>query len=81
MINFIAATMGSGNIALAYVIMKNGYIGGSILILIGGLLSYYTGLLLTICGSYTNKNKYEEIAYAIYGSRMAKITSVLMLAA
>jgi hypothetical protein len=53
-INFIAATMGSGNISLAYVIMKNGYVGGCILILIGGLISYYTGLLLAICGSYTN---------------------------
>jgi len=73
--------MGSGNISLAYVIMKNGYIGGCILILIGGLISYYTGLLLAICGSYTNQNKYEEIAYAIYGSKMRKITSVLMLAA
>jgi amino acid permease len=52
-INFIAATMGSGNISLAYVIMKNGYVGGCILILIGGLISYYTGLLLAICGSYT----------------------------
>lgn len=53
-INFIAATMGSGNISLAYVVMKNGYLGGCILIIIGGLISYYTGLLLAICGSYTN---------------------------
>ena len=77
---FVAGTMGCGNISLAYVLMKNGYFLGYFLILFGGLISYYTGMLIVKCAHKTNKNKYEDIANSIYGPKMAKITSLLILA-
>ena len=79
-INMVAITMGAGNISLSYVLMKNGYLFGSILILIGGILSYYTGMLIVRCSHFTGKLRYEEISAAIYGPKMGKLTSILMLA-
>ena len=76
---FVAGTMGCGNISLAYVLMKNGYFLGYLLILLGGLLSYYTGMLIVKCAHLTGKNRYEDIALSIYGPKIAKLTSLLML--
>ena len=76
---FVAGTMGGGNISLAYVLMKNGYFLGYLLILLGGLLSYYTGMLIVKCAHLTGKNRYEDIALSIYGPKIAKLTSLLML--
>ena len=75
----VAITMGAGNISLSYVLMKNGYILGQLLILIGGILSYYTGMLIVKCSHFTGKLRYEEISCAIYGPTMGRITSILML--
>jgi amino acid permease len=79
-VNFITGTMGFGNITLAYVLMKNGYFLGYLLIMLGGLLSYYTGMLIVKCAHLTGKNRYEDIALSIYGPKIAKLTSLLMLA-
>jgi amino acid permease len=48
-ISIVAATVGSGNISLAYAFMKNGYILGMMTILVGALLSCYTGMLIVKC--------------------------------
>jgi amino acid permease len=66
-ISIVAATVGSGNISLAYAFMKNGYILGMITILIGALLSYYSGMLIVKCAHKTGKLRYEDIASEIYG--------------
>jgi amino acid permease len=54
--------VGSGNITLAYSIMKNGYILGCFLITLGAVLSYYTSMLLIKSSDYTKKVRYDEIA-------------------
>jgi amino acid permease len=66
-ISIVAATVGSGNISLAYAFMKNGYILGMMTIIIGALLSFYTGMLIVRCSHYTGKLRYEDIASSIYG--------------
>ena len=66
-ISIVAATVGSGNISLAYAFMKNGYILGMMTIIIGALLSLYTGMLIVKCSHYTGKLRYEDIASSIYG--------------
>jgi amino acid permease len=60
--SLIAATVGSGNITLAYSIMKNGYLLGTFLIILGAVLSYYTSMLLIKSSDYTKKVRYDEIA-------------------
>jgi hypothetical protein len=60
--SLIAATVGSGNITLAYSVMKNGYILGTGLIILGALLSYYTSMLLIKSSDYTKKIRYDDIA-------------------
>jgi amino acid permease len=69
-ISIVAATVGSGNISLAYAFMKNGYILGMMTVLIGALLSYYSGMLIVKCANVTGKLRYEDIASEIYGPRM-----------
>lgn len=66
-ISIVAATVGSGNISLAYAFMKNGYVLGMMTIMIGALLSYYTGMLIVKCSHKTGKLRYEDIAAEIYG--------------
>lgn len=66
-ISIVAATVGSGNISLAYAFMKNGYILGMMTIIIGAMLSFYTGMLIVRCSQYTGKLRYEDIASSVYG--------------
>ena len=75
----VAATVGSGNITLAYAIMKNGYILGPLIVALGAMLSYYTSMLLVKSADFTGKVRYEDIALQLYGPRASKITSVLCL--
>ena len=44
--SLIAATLGSGTISFAYIVMKLGYALGPILIVLGACISYYTGMLI-----------------------------------
>jgi amino acid permease len=53
--SLIAVTLGTGTITFPYAVMMNGIVWGTMLILIGALVSYYTGMLLVI----TSKFKYE----------------------
>ena len=59
--------------------MKNGYIFGPILIILGALVSYYTGMLIVKCAEKTDRTRYEDIALVIYGKRAARFTSILNL--
>ena len=73
--SLIAATLGSGTIAFPYAVMMNGYILGPLLILLGAGISYYTGMLIVRCSEKTDRTRYEDIALAIYGKRVARFTS------
>lgn len=65
--SLVAATVGSGNITLAYAIMKNGYVLGPIIVTLGAMLSYYTSMLLVKSAEFTGKVRYEDIALQLYG--------------
>lgn len=75
----IAATLGVGTLTFPYIIMENGLIGGSLLVLFGALVSYYTGLLVVICQDYTGKFRLQDIAQALFGRKMALLTSIAYL--
>jgi len=51
--SLIAATLGSGTITFAYAIMVNGIILGILMILLGALISYYTGMLIVKVSNIT----------------------------
>jgi amino acid permease len=65
--SLIAVTLGSGTISFAYAVMMNGYVLGTILIVMGAALSYYTGMLIVRCAQITGRTRYEDISLAIYG--------------
>ena len=75
----IAATLGGGTISLPYAVSENGYVLGPILILLGALVSYYTGMLLVAVGEKVDTDKYEVMALEAYGDRCRKITSVMLV--
>ena len=59
--------------------MKNGYILGPILIILGAVNSYYTAMLMVKCSENTGKTRFEDIALKLYGPKMSKLTSILNL--
>mmetsp|Transcript_105271 Transcript_105271/g.145620 ORF Transcript_105271/g.145620 Transcript_105271/m.145620 type:complete len:351 (-) Transcript_105271:123-1175(-) len=59
--------------------MENGIGLGCILIVLGALTSYYSGMLLVHCSGYTRRHRYEDIALKLYGDRCRTITSILNL--
>jgi len=75
--SLVAATLGSGILSFAYVVMKVGYILGPILIIFGALISYYTGMLIVKASVATGKTRYEDIALELYGQRISRLISVL----
>jgi len=77
--SLLAATLGSGTLAFAYVVMKVGFILGPILIICGAFISYYTGMLIVKASIATGKIRYEDIAMELYGPRISRLTSVLNL--
>lgn len=77
--SLIAITLGSGTLSFPYGVMMNGYILGPIIIVLGALLSYYTGMLIVKSSERTGRTRYEDIAFAIYGKRMAIVVSYLNL--
>lgn len=77
--SLIAATLGAGTLTFPYAIKENGIAWGGILVVLGALISYYTGMLLVITSNHTNRHRYEDMADALYGKRVAIFTSVMNL--
>lgn len=77
--SLIAATLGAGTLTFPYAVMENGIAWGTILIILGALISYYTGMLLVITSNHTKRHRYEDMAEALFGKRMAIFTSVMNL--
>jgi amino acid permease len=59
--------------------MVNGIGLGVFLIMLGAVISYYTGMLLVKAGVYSGKNRFEDIADKLYGRRCKQATNVLNL--
>ena len=57
--------------------MKLGYILGPLFIIAGAIVTYYTGMMIVFASHETQKDRYEDIARAIYGEKVANITSIL----
>ena len=77
--SLVAATLGAGTLTFAYAIKENGIAWGTILIILGAAISYYTGMLLVTASTKTNRHRYEDIALALYGIKFARFTSIMNL--
>lgn len=71
--------MGAGTLSFPYAISKNGLAFGTFLVILGAMVSYYSGMLIVIASNYSEKNKYEEMAYVIYGKKFARLASICNL--
>lgn len=79
MFSLVAATLGAGTLTYPYAIMVNGIAWGTILVIAGAAISYYSGMLLVKCSNHTGKHRYEDYALKLYGKRMATFTSIVNL--
>ena len=75
--SLIAATLGAGTIGFPYAVMINGNVPGPILIIVGAMLSYYTGVLIVRSSEHTDRTRYEDIALALFGKKSSRVTSYL----
>jgi amino acid permease len=75
----VAATLGAGTLTFGFAIKENGIAWGTILIILGAGISYYTGMLLVIASTHTKRHRYEDIADALYGKKFARFTSIMNL--
>jgi len=75
--SLVAATLGSGTIAFPYAVAANGLIWGNILIVLGALVSYFSGMLLVAVSAKTGTDRYEDMARKLYNRRVEKIVSIL----
>lgn len=71
----IVMCLGSGTVTIPYVFYANGIIVSSIMIVAGGTLSYYTGMLIAYCAALTGGQSFEEIAFKLYGEKGMRIIS------
>ena len=77
--SLVAATLGAGTLTFPYAVKENGIAWGTILIIIGALISYYTGMLLVITSNYTQRHRYEDMAASLFGKKMSIFTSAMNL--
>ena len=75
--SLIAATLGTGVISFAYAIMKNGYVLGPVMVVVGALLSIYAGMLIVKTVDHTGRRRTEDIALVVYGPTTSKLVSVV----
>eukprot|EP00347_Sterkiella_histriomuscorum_P013193 403365653 len=78
-ISLTAATVGAGTLTLPYIMSLNGLAFGTILVIFGAFLSYYSGMLLVKCDQITGKYNYESLAKMSFGKTWRPIMSLSML--
>jgi amino acid permease len=61
--------------------MQNGIALGTLINIIGGLVSWYTGMLLIEAAAHTGRVRYEEIAKVLYGKKFAVFTAAMNILA
>lgn len=79
--SLVQVILGAGILTFPYSFMENGILPGIALLLLGGLLSGYTGILLIRASDYTKYTKYEDIAHELYGRTVGIVTLVIFLLA
>ena len=77
--SLIAATVGGGTLAFPYAIWLNGIAFGTFLILLGAVISCYSGLLIVKASNFTGKHRYEDMAQVLYGKKFSIMTSLCNL--
>lgn len=77
--SLVACTLGAGTLTFPYAIKENGIVWGTILVIFGALVSYYTGMLLVITSNHTQRHRYEDMADALFGRKMSIFTSIMNL--
>ena len=77
--SLVIICLGTGTLTIPYAFYQNGYIVGCLCILLGGLLSVFTGYLTAYAAAKTNASSYEEIALATYGPKWQKFTAGCMI--
>ena len=70
-------TLGAGILTFPYAIMENGIVLGVFLTVLGGVVSWYCGMLLIMASSETNRVRYEDIANLLYGKKFAMATAAM----
>ena len=75
----IICCFGSGILTIPYAFFQNGYIVGIACIVLGALLSLFTGYLMAYASEKTGGTCYEEIALATHGPKWQKFTSICMI--
>lgn len=78
--SLIILCLGAGTLSIPYVFYANGIVFGTILLLLGAVMSLYTGWLVVVCCHRLNASRYEDIALATYGKKASVLTSACMLA-
>ena len=75
----VVLCLGSGTLTFPYIFYANGLVLGICLIAFGASISVYTGWLIVSCADYCEAKRYEDIAFRLYGRKMATFTSVMMI--
>lgn len=79
--SLVQVILGAGILTFPYCFMQNGIIPGLALLLVGGIMSGYTGVLLIRASDYTKYTKYEDIAHELYGRSAGIAATILFLLA
>lgn len=69
MFSLVTVIVGAGILTFPYAFMQNGIIPATLLLLVAGGISWYTGMLIVYASDYTKQNKYEDIAHILYGRK------------
>jgi len=75
-LSMLATCIGIGIITLPYLSATNGVVFSTILIIFGGLVSYFCAMLMVECAEKIGKSKYEEFAHYCWGNKMAKFVGI-----
>ena len=67
--------MGATTVTVPLIYYENGPIVGSLFILFGGCLSFFSAYLIAFCCEFTGGTRYEDIAMSLYGTAGLKFTS------
>lgn len=67
--SLVIICLGAGTITIPYVFYELGFLLGSLAIFFGGIISLFSGWMLSHCSELTNGACYEEIAMASFGKK------------
>ena len=73
----MCAALGPGIASFPFAIAANGLIFGSILIILGAIVSYFSGMLLVVVQMKTGKDRYEDMARSLFSKKVERIVSIM----